>query len=138
MKKISRTYILDKNESELRSFLIDLVAFGALHPLIFFVKKETGLGDNLVFRIYEKPYSMLPLTINYTVKVVEEGERIIYHITGVPMHDVSIFYIIKSLDENKTQVELNIVVKGIPLNESLMLKKMINAQDHIMINFEKM
>ncbi len=138
MKKVTRSYILEKNEGELRVFLKDLVAFGNLHPLIFFVKKENELGDNLVFRVFEKPYSFLPFTINYTVKVVEEGKKISYQITGVPMHTVSINYSTKAIEENKTQIELSILIKGIPFNESLMMKKMIDAQDHIMMSFEKM
>ena len=138
MKKIVRSYILEKSENELRIFLKDLVAFGGLHPLVFFVKKETGLGDNLIFRVFEKPYTFLPFTINYTVKVIEDGEKITYEITGVPMHNVFIHYITKSLEDNKTQVELNISIKGIPFNESMMMKKMIQAQDHVMMRFEKM
>lgn len=127
-----KKYTLKGDIEKLREILIDLIYFGKLHPLIKKVEKLNSSNKGSYYKISERPYSWLPVRVNYNALVSHSSEVISYEISNLPMTSATINYQLGSLDSNLIDVDFHLEIKSRAPGKKILQNKMLNAQDRLM------
>jgi len=129
--KIEKHYRLKGKISNVKKILTNLEFYGKLHPLIKSVEiinNKTTECDEYI--ISEKPYSWIPIQIKYSAKVKSFENKIEYKIEGLPFSTSKITYKLNQLPE-EIQLKFQLVIEGKLIGKSILLKKMIKAQNEL-------
>lgn len=127
-----KTYTFQGTSSQTIAILEDLEYYGKLHPLI----TEVQQLDSVLYRIKEKPYPKIPVTIKYNATITKTGNEISYHVTDLPWSEAFITYVVT---EEKDEVVINFIlrIESRLLGKKVLFRKMISAQDKVMAGIEE-
>ena len=126
------TYLISAPLSTVKSTLGDMKKYGALHPLIKSVTNTEGDAKQLHnFRIKEKPFTWLPITIFYEAELMTTNDTIEYHITGIPLTKAYLHYDFNKISETETEVIFNLKIKSKLPGKKILQYKMIKAQNQL-------
>lgn len=132
-------YIVYKSLAEVREIFSNLKAYGDFHPLIHKVTPlEKVVNDDFTFfKIHERPYSWLPIKISYFALVCRKDQTIEYTIKGIPFSQPKVSYQLTSLSSHSTQLDYKLNIKGLPIIRSILKKKMVQAQEDLIVSINK-
>jgi len=128
MKK-SKTYTVASPSKNIVEVLIDLERYGKIHPLIVKVEKFDTINT---YRIFEKPFSWVPLNIQYTAAVKSEMDKISYTISGIPFARVYINYTLIQVSNKSTKANFHLSIESKMIGMQILQYKMMRAQDQFM------
>lgn len=133
-----KTYAVQKKLEKLVDIFSDLEKFGALNPLIYKVEKLGAEQNERLFRIYERPYRWLPITVKYKARVIlQAAHNVEYQITELPFTTANFVYRFSKESVDRTMIELRIQINSKLIGKKILMNKMIKAQDKIMSNLSR-
>lgn len=131
--KVDKKYKLAGNLIEVQSLLTDIQLYGKLHPLITQVQHVEDVTQK--YKIWEKPLSWFPITIQYGVKVKSYNNIVEYNITEIPFTTVSIKYELVQTGISETEASFSLqITKGL-IGKKMLLNQMVAAQNQLMESF---
>jgi len=135
----TKSYQLNGSLDKIQKILFDLEYYGRLHPLIKKVELISKKHDLVQwYKIVEKPYPKIPIKIRYKALVAQTPfHEVVYMIEGIPFTKASIKYTLKQLDQNKVDITFDLKIKNYLIGKKILAKKMIAAQDELMIAMQK-
>ncbi len=97
--------------SKLNTILTNLEYYGEFHPLIQTVAKvDRGDVDYTEFRIKERPFRWIPISIFYAANVRSSVNRIQYEIIGIPFTKPHIEYELTPLSDREIKVTFQLII----------------------------
>lgn len=132
----TKSYSIEADANQVKEIFADLVQFGEYHPLIKKVVEISSNDMETLYTINEKPFSWLPFKVNYKAKVTVSDNHIKYYLFEMPGNTVEMNYFILEDPDGKTKIDLTIEIFGRDLGKKMLLRKMFEAQDQIMLDIE--
>jgi hypothetical protein len=131
--KRSKSYNINGNLEEIIDVFTDLNRFGDAHPLIYKVEQLNAIEGDDLYKVFEKPFSWIPININYKARVIRSDKTTVeYRVTGIPFLKVHFLYNYSEDSLDHIVINLHIELNGYLPIKGLILNKMIKAQDVIM------
>jgi len=126
------SYKVKGNISQVVSIYSDLYKFSEHHPLIQRVEKLSSNSKGQLYAIYEKPFSWLPININYRANVTQKDEFTVdYALTKIPFTKAYFNYVFTEEAGHHVHIKLKIEILSKVIHKRILLKMMIKAQDKI-------
>jgi len=136
--KFEKVYKLNGEINKVREILQNLKYYGELHPLIKSVEKmEVDTDGNKEFLIRERPYKWIPITIVYSAEVKCNENTVEYIIKGIPLAKPLIKYDLVELSKGDIDLNFELIIEGLLPGKSILLNKMVKAQDQLMASINK-
>jgi len=130
MKKIILSYKVPCPTKPLIQLFSELKEYAKIHPLIS-KAKETVTKQNK-YRITEKPFKYLPISISYFATVKSSVNEIEYSISKIPLSKLTIKYIFLSFDYKTTEIKCFLELESTLIGKSILFRKLIKSQDELM------
>jgi len=125
-----KIYSTNKNKAELLSIFGNLQNFAEAHPLIVSISKEEKNG---YFKVKEKPFSLIPISIYYSVKPLLEHNQVTFMVKGLPLLKPTLHYRFRELKDS-TELIFTIHIKGFIGANQYLAYKMTKAMDELIEN----
>lgn len=133
--EFEKTYDINGSADQLIAILKDLEHYGRLHPLIRSVKPVDQDSSHLdKFKIKERPFKKLPVTIKYFASVESSDSEVNYQLSGIPFTKGHIQYSIIPISSKETQLKFFLQIDNKVFGKKILLKKMIAAQNELIDN----
>jgi len=127
-------HTINKSKDEVQQVIEDLERYGKFHPLITNVEK---INDGN-FKVKERPYSWLPISIGYRVFVEElTAEKAVYGFSSLVWFKPKFTYRLESQSLDTTKIQLAIRIEGPPIGRQILINKMVAAQLQLWQAFEQ-
>ena len=132
MRRVVKTYQINRPLRSVKDSFTDLTKYAKLHPLVVSADLIDAESEVSIYRIREKPFRSLPISIGYCTRVIQGEDTIKFEFTGLPFNKPQIVYYLSEPGQGKTEVRLDLTLLGLPLVENVLLLMMMAAQDEIM------
>ena len=137
MRRTTQTYLVQQPLEVVVDYLSDLTKFATLHPLIISARLKNVQEKHPSYRIRERPFGFIPISIGYFATVIQGDEIIKYEITGLPLNKPQFVYYLTEVEAEKTEVLLDLTILGLPGIENILMAMMTGAQDEIMLKLNQ-
>lgn len=122
---VEKKYTVEREIEEVKAIILDLIKFGAYHPLIKKVIFEEATSS---YKIIEQPFSWIPISFSYTAIVKEENDALLYLIDDIPFIKALIQFELSEAEDEGTTIKVKINLTGPSLITKLVGAKMFEAQ----------
>jgi hypothetical protein len=126
MPTLSKSFRLPFSLEKVSEILYNLKLYGGYHPLIKSCKLVEGSNDH--YQVNEQPFLWLPLKITYAATVLKKDNLITYQLSDIPLHKAEMTFFLTEPEQQLTQVDVRINVKGPIIIANYLLAKIRNAQ----------
>ena len=133
----TKVFLINGSLDQITPYLVDLSEYAKIHPLISHAVRIPPL-DQSHFKVFEKPYSFLPIKISYSAEILASANEITYDISGLPFETVFINYTFSEKAKNATEINFKITIESILAGKKILSGKMISAQEELMKNLNKL
>lgn len=117
---------------EIREVFLDLNLYCKLHPLLLRAEKIELEKEQDIYRIYEKPFSWLPVKIKYKAQVIQKSNDVIeYLITDIPFTKAVFNYEFSQTTKQLVSINWTIEIINKLFWKNILMRKMIDAQEKI-------
>ena len=127
-----KTYSIEGKSEKIAERLKDLEHYGRLHPLIRSVEKLSSSNQGQLYRIIERPFSWIPINIQYKALVKTTRDEIEYAISELPLTQAFITYTLAQESELVTKIQFHLKIKSRATGKRFLLNKVVHAQDQLM------
>ena len=130
--ELNKTYTLKGSLSDVYDHFANFEKFADLHPLFIKVERLNSTS----FKIYEKPFNWLPITIKYRAEIELEENAVYYKAIGLPYKNITLSYTFND-NSPSIQIDYKVVIKSILPGKFILLNMMFKAQDQVVKNLQE-
>ncbi len=126
------TYKVKGSIDQVVPIYADLNKFAEYHPLISKVEEINFSKVDRLYKVYEKPFSWLPVRISYKAKVIQKSDfTVAYEITEIPFTRAFFNYVFSAESNDSVQIRLSIELQSKMIHKKILMNMMTKAQDRV-------